>query len=84
MHYAQSFSADRVHLSFLDNHLKQTPSTGVDSNMLEKESITTDVLVVGGGVSGLGAALAARTHGVSVRNVDEITSTIDFLNIKAI
>jgi len=34
--------------------------------MLEKESITTDVLVVGGGVSGLGAALAARTHGVSV------------------
>jgi len=34
--------------------------------MLEKESITTDVLVVGSGVSGLKAALAARTHGVSV------------------
>jgi len=34
--------------------------------MIKKESITTDVLVVGGGVSGLGAALAARTHGVSV------------------
>ena len=34
--------------------------------MLEKESHSTDVLVIGCGVSGLRAALAARKHGVSV------------------
>ena len=36
------------------------------SKMLEKEFIRTDVLVIGSGVSGLRAALAARAHGVSV------------------
>ena len=38
----------------------------MSSNMLTKEVVQTDVLVIGGGVTGLRAALAARAHGVSV------------------
>ena len=34
--------------------------------MLEKESLATDVLIIGCGVSGLRAALSARAYGVSV------------------